>query len=269
AAVTDFRQAAGVADARAVQIAGLLSSLSTTLTANNHFADAVDAQKAAVDVLRAHPSTAAGEMAGYRFSLASGLHTLAIRLWATQRDTDALAAARDALSGYQQAAATSGTTNFIQIADLLAELSSELTGHNHLADAVDATAQRASIYLQHADNAHLEAALVDLAGIYARAPGLRIMRAVIASADANLLASVMRENGSEIVSEQGVRRGPDGIPRVVCYASNETLDLLRPQGITVDIIADVTTARLSRRDVNVQENRFADGSIPAGVGELI
>ncbi|MFB8036465.1 hypothetical protein ACFC5Z_26685, partial [Streptomyces sp. NPDC056004] len=186
-----------------------------------------------------------------------------------QSDADALTAARDALSAYQQAVATPGTANFLQIANLLDELSGELAAHHQPADAVDATARRASICLQHADSAHLEAALVDLAGLYARAPGLRIVRAVITSPDANLLASAIRENGSRIVSENGVRRGPDSMPRVQCYASNETLDLLRAQGITVEIIADVTTSLLSRRDVNVQEDQFADGSVPTGVGKLI
>ncbi|CAL9350987.1 hypothetical protein SUDANB105_00469 [Streptomyces sp. enrichment culture] len=263
-----LRASADAPGARVLQIAQLLHSLSQELTTHHHVADAVDAQQAAVDVLRTHPPTAAGELADHRFTLAMGLHHLAIRLWTAQRDTDALAPAREAVSGYRHAAATPGTTNFLKIAQLLHALSHELTTHHHIADAVDATAQRASICLQHADDAHLEAALADLAGLYERAPGLRVMRAVIASSDANLLVSVMHRH-SEIISEQGVRRGPGGMPRVACYASNETLDLLPSQGITVDILADATTERLSQRDVNLQANRFADGSIPAGVGELI
>ncbi|MER6367517.1 hypothetical protein ABT255_03900, partial [Streptomyces mirabilis] len=144
-----LRASADAPGARVLQIAGQLSSLSATFAASNQLAVAVDAQQAAVDVLRAHPSTEAGELAGYRFTLALSLHGLAFRLWAVERDSDALAAARDTLAGYQQAAATSGTTNFTEIANLLSTLSSELTGHNQLADAVDAQQAAVDVLRAH------------------------------------------------------------------------------------------------------------------------
>ncbi|MFB8036464.1 hypothetical protein ACFC5Z_26680, partial [Streptomyces sp. NPDC056004] len=154
-----LRASADAPGAKVLQIADRLSSLSTALASNKQLADAVDAQQAAVDVLRAHPSTAAGELAGYQFSLALGLHHLAIRLWAVQSDADALTAARDALSAYQQAVATPGTANFLQIGRLLDELSGELAAHHQSADAVDA--QQAAVDVLRA---HPSTAAGELAG---------------------------------------------------------------------------------------------------------
>jgi len=49
----------------------------------------------------------------------------------------------DAIASYQQAVASLGTTNVLQIAGLLTELSGELASHNQLGDAT--AAQRAVV----------------------------------------------------------------------------------------------------------------------------
>jgi hypothetical protein len=268
-AITAYQRAAATpGTTNILQIAGWLTQLSGELAAEDRLADATAAQRAVVEVLRAHTPTET-ELVAHRLAVALAHHHVALRLWAEQRDTEAVAAAREAITAYQRAAATPGTTNILQIAGLLTQLSGELATHNQLADAISAAAESRSIHFARGDDAGLEAALANLTGLFARAPELRIMRAAIVSADASLLQSVMQEHGQNITSEGGIRRGADGVPRVECYASNETLDLLRAKGITVEIFADATAIGLSRRDVNVHENRFADGTVPPGVGELI
>jgi hypothetical protein len=248
-----------------MQVASLLSSLSSTLATNNHLADATAAQRAAVDVLRAHTPTET-ELVAHRFALALQLHNLAVRLWAEQRDAEALAAAREAIPAYRQAAATPGTGNILQIASLLSSLSSTLATNNHLADAITAAGESVSIHAVHGDDASHDSALANLTGLYARAPGLRIMRAVLSSTDVELLRSVMVEFRRDIQTEAGIRHGTDGRARVDCYARNDTLDAARARGLAVEVLADDTTVGLTRSDVAVRGNRFADGSVPSGVG---
>ncbi|MGH7965874.1 MAG: hypothetical protein ACRERD_29325, partial [Candidatus Binatia bacterium] len=120
----------------------------------------------------------------------------------------------------------------------------------------------------HGDEAGRASALANLAGLYARAPGLHLMRAVLAG-NADVLGSVLREFNRDIHSEKGVRVSADGVARLECYALSQTLDILRARGITVDVVADQTALNLTRRDVVVQGNSFADGSIFPGVGVRI
>ncbi|MFD8765044.1 hypothetical protein, partial [Streptomyces mirabilis] len=131
-----LRASADAPDARAVQIAGLLSSLSTTLTVNHHLADATAAEQAAVDILKAHTPNPE-EIAAYRFALADSERELAVALWAEQRDSDALPVARAAVTDFRQAAGVADA-RAVQIAGLLSSLSTTLTVNHHLADATAA-----------------------------------------------------------------------------------------------------------------------------------
>jgi hypothetical protein len=247
-----------------LQVAAQLRSLSASLAANGRLADATAAQQAEVDVLRAHTPSAA-QLVAYQFELAFALHNLALRLWAENRDPEALAAARQAITAYQQAAATAGA-NVLLIATELRGLSGSLGARDHLAEAITAAAESVSIHVVHGDSGSLEGALANLAGLYARAPGLRIMRAVLATPDVDLLRSALLEFGRDIHTEAAIRRGADGVARVECYTPNEKLDILRGRGVAVEILSDQTAVSLARRDVVVQGNRFADGTIPLGVG---
>ncbi|MGW2810171.1 hypothetical protein, partial [Streptomyces sp. NPDC001450] len=155
------------------------------------------------------------------------------------------------------------------IAAQLSSLSGLLAANDHLPDAVTAGAESASIHLVHGDDSSREGALANLTALYARAPGLRIMRAVLAMANLDLLSSAVREFHRDIYAAGGIRLGDDGVGRIECYAPSEKLEILRNRGIAVEIVADQTAIDLARRDVVVQGNCFADGSIPSGVGERI
>ena len=266
-AVADYRAYAAEPGADVMRAARDLGALSAELASAGRPGEAVGPQQALVEVLAGF-SPAAAQRLDYLITVAEGRHNLIARLIADQQVEAAAGLAGQAVADYRAYAAEPGA-DVMRAARDLGALSAELASAGRPREAVTAMAECVSIHVVHGDNASREDALANLAGLYARAPGLRIMRAVLATADVDLLRSVVLEFRRDVDAEGGIRLGADGVARVECYAPNETLEILRARGIAVEIVADQTAIGLARRDVVVQGNRFADGTIPPGVGMRI
>ncbi|WP_051970879.1 hypothetical protein [Kitasatospora azatica] len=94
--------------------------------------------------------------------------------------------------------------------------------------------------------------------------GPHIFRARIGSVDRALLHSVIETHRLDVAG--GLRREESGEVATDAYATEEVLQQLRRQGISVQVVENATETGRSRQAEVGKGNRFAKGAVPRGTG---
>jgi len=93
-----------------------------------------------------------------------------------------------------------------------------------------------------------------------------ITRVHVIAADIETLRTALRAYRSTVAG--GVQQGPDGRVGVDAYLRPEQLEQLRGMPVEVEVVADETALGHERQAEVSEGNRYEDGSVPRGLGEL-
>lgn len=233
-------------------LANALIVLSAYLQNAQRFVDAIAAAQEGVGIFR--------EL-GNDPQLGRALENLAVRQASAGRFDLAVEAATEQSQVHRRVG------NRQSLASALTGLSSYLQNAQRPADAIAAAQEGVGIFRELGNDAQLDWALENLNARYAAAPGLRVMRATLSTTNLELLRSLVRELRLDVVG--GLREQEGGLVRAEAYVTAQRLDELRSRGVTVEVTDDATATGLARHAEVARGNRFADGTVPAGLGTLI
>ncbi len=93
-----------------------------------------------------------------------------------------------------------------------------------------------------------------------------ITRVRVIAADVDTLRRALREYRSTVAG--GVRQDADGRVGVDAYLRQDQLEQLRGMPVEVEVVTDETALGQERQAEVGEGNRYEDGSVPRGLGDL-
>ncbi len=93
-----------------------------------------------------------------------------------------------------------------------------------------------------------------------------ITRVHVIAPDIDALRSALADYPSTVAG--GVRQGKDGRVGVDAYLRRDQLDGLRAKSVEVQVVEDATAVGEERQAEVGEGNRYRDGALPKGLGEL-